>query len=234
MPNSYKIYQLFHFFISRFSYQILNTKEQDRGIYWLINPKNPSYPYIRITTHTLEQVVFEKEKIEETLYFIRQQIPSINGRFLDIHISREEVGKNELYDSLCLDTDYYSGVDLSSIFPGIHQVIHEVINPMQEVGTIVAALNQLALQRQRQQKTQRFAFLNVTNILSCLAVIVFLAELFLSLQHSLKQSSILIILGADYKMFTLGAYQFWRLLTSAFVHGSWIHLAVNLLALNQL
>ena len=43
-----------------------------------------------------------------------------------------------------------------------------------------------------------------------------------------------IALGADYKMFTLGLRQFWRLLTTMFLHGSLNHLFMNMISLMTL
>ena len=45
------------------------------------------------------------------------------------------------------------------------------------------------------------------------------------------KSAVYIFLGADYKTFTLGLKQFYRLLSASFVHGSFLHLVCNLYAL---
>lgn len=44
-------------------------------------------------------------------------------------------------------------------------------------------------------------------------------------------NSVLIFLGADYKTFTLGFYELFRLITSAFLHGSFLHLLCNMYSL---
>lgn len=44
-------------------------------------------------------------------------------------------------------------------------------------------------------------------------------------------NSVLIFLGADYKTFTLGFFELFRLITSAFLHGSFLHLLCNMYSL---
>ena len=65
-----------------------------------------------------------------------------------------------------------------------------------------------------------------------ICIINFTLALLLSLKYDM--SSAQIILGADYKTFTLGLKQLYRLITVGFTHGSISHLFMNMLSLSVL
>lgn len=229
----YKIYQLLSFFINKFSYQSFYIKEikKDNEI-WLTNKSNSAYQLIRITNSSLEDDVFDKERIESYLNFYKQHQKLSSLKFVDIHISNEKVYSNESYDTVCINTDYYDGIDLSSAFPSIHNVIHEVKNEQKEINDIVNEINNVNKTKNKSNlkaKVEIF-FPNIVILITvALCVCSYILNFLLSLNYS--DSSALIFLGADYKMFTLGLNQFWRLFTYAFSHGSILHLILNMMAL---
>ena len=63
MNEKYKLYQLLNFFVTKFSYKQIISEQKNDDI-WLYNPGNDAYQLIRLTLGTVEQVVFEKERID--------------------------------------------------------------------------------------------------------------------------------------------------------------------------
>lgn len=72
----------------------------------------------------------------------------------------------------------------------------------------------------------------VTDIISFVCIFSYIISIFLSNKYS--SSSAYIVLGADYKMFTLGLKQYYRLLTMMFNHSGILHLFFNLYSFNSI
>jgi len=229
----YKIYQLISFFVNKFSYQsfLISDYKKDNEI-WLSNKTSHAYQLIRISNSSLEEVVFDEERINKYIAFYESHQKIKDVRFVDIHVSNEKVGINEKYNTVCINSNYYDGIDLSKDYPGINSVVHEVNDDKQEINNIINTINEANKAKSKANLKAKLIVSNpyivtITTIILC--VISYILSYILSDTYS--SSSSLIFLGADYKMFTLGLGQFWRLFTYAFSHGSFLHLAMNMLAL---
>lgn len=233
MNNSYKIYQLLHFFVSRFSYQVLLTQSKDDpDTIWLINTKECIYPLIRVTTKTLEQVIFEKESLKNSIVLFQKQFSLHSDKFLDVHISLENISEEEFFDSVCIEENHYSGIELTPIFPGVTAVIHKVENPVVEIQSIIFSLNKSIAERRLQKKKWNIQNFSITLSVILTSFTIYLLMLFLNTK--VTNSTSLILVGGNYSMFTIGAKEYWRLFTSSFVHFSWLHLSLNCLSFYQL
>ncbi|MBR2802751.1 MAG: rhomboid family intramembrane serine protease [Erysipelotrichaceae bacterium] len=228
MNEKYKLYQLLNFFVTKFSYKQIISEQKNDDI-WLYNPGNDAYQLIRLTLGTVEQVVFEKERIDGFRQRVALSQRLNDLRFLDIHIGREEVLEKEIYDTVSMDSDYYSGIDVSYAYPGIKRVIHPVTDGNAEIGAILSDLQRGAQVRSAQKRALKAQKFSLTYVLIALCVIDYLIQLLLS--RSISQSAAMVIVGANYKMFTLGLHQFWRLLTVGLTHGSPLHLLMNMTSL---
>ena len=154
--NLYKIYQLISFFILKFSYKTLNVPNKKDDEIWLVNPGHEYYPLIRITLNTIEQVIFEQERIDETVKMVFKRLRINKGRFLDVHVTKDEVLNSEIYDSLALESNYHSGLELNDIFPGINNVVHDVENGTLEIQEIFQELNTYSKQARTQKRNLTF------------------------------------------------------------------------------
>ncbi len=228
--NLYKLYQLFNFFNAKFSYQLVNFGErQTKKELWIANPSSNAYQLIRLTVSSLETVEFEKTRIDQNIASFSRAAKNEKINFLDMHLTREEVYEEEVYDTVSLDSDYYDGLDISSAYPGIKHVVHDVKDPNAELQGIINEINRNNTEKIRQQKALRRKPNAVTITLIAISVIVYGLQYFLGLKY--PQTAVDIILGADYRFFTQSLHQYWRLASVMFTHGSWIHLLMNMSAL---
>lgn len=230
--NLYKIYQLISFFILKFSYKTLNVPNKKDDEIWLVNPGHEYYPLIRITLNTIEQVIFEQERIDETVKMVFKRLRINKGRFLDVHVTKDEVLNSEIYDSLALESNYHSGLELNDIFPGINNVVHDVENGTLEIQEIFQELNTYSKQARTQKRNLKVKLPLVTSITIAICFGMYLLSQFLGSRYGLTNA--LIFLGGDYKMFTVGLGQFFRLITVGFLHSGLVHLLMNMLALYSL
>ena len=234
MSENYKLYQLLSFFVMKFSYKTLQFKDMRQDELWLVNPGHEYYPLIRLTTNSIEQVIFEKARLDEMIDSLKKRLGIRKGRFLDIHIHRDEVLEKEAFDSCAIETDYYSGLDLSDIYPGIKRVVHDVSNPDLEIREIMQEIGNYSKQARVQKRNLKTKYPVVTIVTMIICLVMMLIDMYLNMNLADSDIDSLIVLGANYEMFTVGLYQFWRLLTSGFLHGSLVHLAMNMISLYYL
>lgn len=227
--NNYKIYQLFSFFAMKFSYKTLNFNGNKQDELWLINPGHQYYPLIRITSSSIETVMFEEDRIRNLIDNIFKRFKIKNGRFLDIHVGQEEILDIEKFDSISLDQNYYSGIEVNDIYPGIHNVVHEVSDPNLEIASILKELNEYGKQAKIQKRNLKVKLPIVTTVTMVICIIMYLITVILEKDYG--NINTLIVLGANYKTFTVGLYEFYRLVTAGFLHGGIFHLLMNMLAL---
>ena len=230
--NIYKLYQIMEYLSLKFDYQAIFIKDIKKDEIWLINENNPNYQIIRLTTNDLETLNYDQDRINKTIRnFSVRMVKDI--KFLDIHIGEYEV-LDEKHDTISIDENYYAGISLDNIFPGLKNIIHEIDNQEKEINDIVLRINQHSSKLNQSRKKKRFfgQSSKATTIIMIICIINFTLALLLSLKYDM--SSAQIILGADYKTFTLGLKQLYRLITVGFTHGSISHLFMNMLSLSVL
>lgn len=233
MNDSYKLYQLMHFFVMKFSYKILNVQGQKNDELFLISPSHSLYPLIRITLSSIEQVTFDKDRLHMITDNIFYQMHIKTGRLLDIHIFQDEILDHEEFDSIALDLDYYAGLELNDIYPGIKNVLHKVADPSKEIEHIMRDLAEYSkASNVQKKKIKRHDLPIVTYVTIAICLIFFILTYLLERNYTSVDS--LIALGANYKTFTVGLHEFWRLLTSGFLHSGIFHLIFNMLSLYSL
>ena len=229
MDNTYKITQLLHFFLTKFNYKSVILSRVQKDEVWLVNGENQTYSLIRITTKSIEQVIYEKSRLDESINFLVNKLRLPNRTFLDIHIGKDIILDDEVYDSIAIDNDYYDGIDVSFAYPGIKNVVHETSDPIAETKQLINDINETVVTARKQKRNLRKIPMIVTYVTMTICVINFILSFLLQMNYDSVAS--MIVMGADYKMFTLGLNQFWRLLTYSFVHGSIIHLLMNMYSL---
>lgn len=230
----YKIVQLMEVFIGKYNYKqvILNEHINYKSSEcWLTNMENPYYQVIRLTLSSSSSYLFEKERIDNYLSFFRKHSNSTELKFLDIHICQDSYEKdNEPYDFNNIDYKFSNGVDVKDIYPEIYDVIHNVDDGKVEVERLTTRIIKTFKQK---KKNLPFHLRNrcfCTYIIIGLCIVNYLLSLFLKYKFG-NTSSVFVILGADYKTFTFGLKQFYRLFTYAFVHNDIFHLFCNMISL---
>ena len=232
MDNLYKVFQVSEIFISRYGYkQILleSFSSYNRQEHWLVNENDPNYQLIRITTLPPTAVTYDKERIEAYLGFLTQRFQR-EMTFLDLHISREPyVQEDEEYPHGNIEEGYYDGVDLKQIYPEIYECIHEVSDKQKEIIDLVHRMSGVANTKKAAQPSMVQRRPIASYIIMGLCVLNYLLSLYLSRKYDM--SVVYVLLGADYKTFTLGLREFYRFLTCGFVHGGLLHLLTNMYSL---
>ena len=237
MNNSelYKSYQIFNFLIEKFGYITFTFySRNNENELWLTSKENKNYQIVRISNNSTQIKPDDYAKINAIKNVIKKEFFIDEVNFLDIHICKEEVyDDNDMI--ACIDKDYKSGIDLTNIYPGIYDVITEVEDQESEIKRLISRINVTLSQVKNKEKQKPFIKKLLDNprlvisVLILVSIVMNMITMFLSTKYSTSAS--LIFLGADYKMFTLGLGQYWRLFTYSFLHSSLIHLFTNCFSL---
>ena len=194
--------------------------------FWLYKIDDPHYQLIRITTNKASDSIHDENRIMQKHDYISKKF-GITPKFLDIHISDEEYDPGyEKYDYANIDYNFHNGVDVEQFYPGIYSTIdrENEINNLQYMIRQGAKIKKEAIREQKNFKT-----IPITLSLIIICSIIYIIELALTARYS--DASAYIILGAEYKTFTLGLRQYYRLFTNALLHGSFLHLVSNMVSL---
>lgn len=235
MKETYKIFQLMNFFISKYNYISFNIKgytKEDEA--FIASSDNKNYQMIRISMTPCYITQEEKERLEQFKTVIGKQFGLKDIKFLDIHICNDEIDGDFPFDIEALNTNYHDGPKLDEIYSGIYDVIQDSDNQEEEIRKNVLAINN-AIKKLREKAKKRPLLKKmqdekcpITFIIMGICILIYIMTLLFSRKYS--TSACAILLGADYKIFTLGLHEFYRLLTYCFVHVSLLHLLCNLMA----
>ena len=226
----YKLYQLSNILVSKYEFKQILIEEyksfaKTEG--WFINENDPNYNLIRVTFNTAGQTDDDLERIMKYIDFLSTSL-KIDIRFLDIHISNEKYDRSlEQYDYLNIEEGYSDGTDVSKIYPEIYNVIHQVENQEKEIFNLAKQMQEAIQNRRKQFLKQHRPIATYITMAVCIAI--YLISLIMSQKYS--ENTVYIFLGASYTTFTLGLKQYYRLITSGFVHGGFIHLLTNMYSL---
>ena len=200
---------------------------------WFFNAEDPNYQLIRVTIRP--QSIFEedRDRVEHVITGISYLKEIEDLSFLDIHISREEYsGKEEEYPHLNLYTrGYAEGHDVSKIYPKLYTCLEAIDEEKipDEIHALSEKLNEAHAKKNKKAPLFKQDRCFVTYGIIALCAIVYIVSLLMSRKYT--RSAVFVFLGADYKTFTLGLRQFWRLFTTAFIHGGFLHLFTNMYSL---
>lgn len=233
--DSYKIIQLIEFFVNKFNYThtLVNYIDEESNTkgneIWFINENNPNYQLIRISEWNLiNKHIFNASMVAVIEKFKESNVVKDDYKVLDIHICKDEVIGEYPYDLICVDNNYYSGIELEDKYPGLKKCIHPITDNKETKGLLNNIQNRIKENRRKLPFLIRYDNL-FTLITIGISVIVSLLSFYISIRYD--SNSAAIIMGADYMTFTLGFKQFYRLISMAFVHGSVVHLIMNMYSL---
>lgn len=211
-----KLISLMNLFKTKYGYTevVTPSSEFPDAIYY---KENEEFSLIRLTTS--ETAINEEENkklIDKINQLIKNKKINDNYNFLDIHIANRNVLGTETFNTIFIYDNHYDGIDVSNYFPDLNSNFFETNENYKKLTKKRTKLDLI--------KTRP---ITMTIIIVCF--IVYFVSLYLSTKYS--KSTSLILLGSDYKMFTVGLNQYFRLLTMAFNHGSIIHLICNMYSL---
>lgn len=188
--------------------------EQYLEIY-IYNKTDSNFNLIRICDKPFVDKEDNDHVIEKVNELVKKNIINSDAKFLDIHLSEQSVSGDELFDTVFMSLKKFSGVDVNKYFPKLYEKLFIQVNK----------------DIYKETKIRLFYYKApfVTYILIGICFISYILSMILSKKYD--SSTAYILLGADYKTFTLGLKQYYRLLTMAFSHGSVFHLIMNMYSL---
>ena len=230
----YKLFQISDVLVSKYGYtQVLLKKYQYlmNQEAWLFNSKSDNFKVIRLTFSSARQYEYETERVNEYISYFCTITKQKSIKILDIHINNEPYNKeNEPHDYLNIDENHYEGFDISNLYPEVINCIHHVENQEKEITDILKRMTKKFKDNVKKQSLISNKSYLITYIVIGLCIINYLLSIYLRFKYD-DLSSIFVVLGADYKTFTLGLNQFYRLFTYAFVHNDIIHLLCNMFSI---
>ena len=129
-----------------------------------------------------------------------------------------------------IEEEFHNGVDVSGIYPDIYSALRDRQDEEEQKAAARRALKeQLEHHKERLQENYSVQNCAITYGIIILCFVIYLIEVLLSRNYD--DACAYIIMGADYKTFTLGLRQYYRLFTNAFLHGSFLHLISNMYSL---
>ncbi len=224
--DQYKMYQVANVLISHygFSQVVLDRYQQYSGEEaWLVNGDDPHFQLIRVSLAEPLIDQNDENRIDDYLKILKERTGK-GIRFLDIHIGTDAYRSDRQYDHLELEEAYAQGTDLHEIYPEIYSSIHKVENEESEILALASQMRKAILERRRRLLKQRRPVYNYTVMTIC----VLLYGITYLFSRTYSFNSVLIFLGANYHMFTLGLKQYYRLILCGFLHGSIFHLFTNM------
>jgi membrane associated rhomboid family serine protease len=207
--------------------------------FWLINASE-KYQIIHLTDekesqriHNSDYTVQTYNRICELLYEVK------NCRMLDISLNEDSVDRQShgiryihLHPGCALEDD------IREIFPEMATVIHDVQDPQQELVKLEREIVLQAMKKRRSTNSFPFAargsLCRSFIIPAVICVILWAAVNLMAAAHQTATVNTAIALGAYYKAFVTILHQYWRLLTSGFIHVSVLHLLCNMISLFSL
>ena len=228
-PFVTKAFSLLKHLHLKYGFSLIKPKigrQNDLDEYWIMNENDPHYQLIRITSKKASDFKLEEQRIRLINEVVGRQIGKVPS-FLDIHVTEEAYEPSfEEYDYMNLEYEFHNGVDVHEFYPEIYTALRDKI----EANTVgYAAREGIEFKKERSRQYTSFKACYVTYILMIICIILYIGEVILTRRYD--DASAYIIMGADYKTFTLGLKQYYRLFTCAFLHGSFIHILSNMYSL---
>lgn len=234
------IMKLVHYFITEENYNPIVVNGVKDEI-WLENSEGP-YKIVRINSNNIfnkEQLSYDYYKIESVVKQIKKKTFSFKMNTLNILLDVNEDLKIE-------DTKNITAVPLlnedlnitdKSILDAFPDINEKLLKDTTGVDLIVNVTKDINEKTEKTNKVYEKTFkpkpIVLTNLIIAICVIVFVIEIFVGGVNILwgeVTNDVFIKLGATHKLL-LQNHEIWRLITAAFLHGSLLHILVNMYSL---
>lgn len=225
-----------YFLVSQHQYEQVKLSPHDED-FWLYNRNHEKFSIIRLTT---ESMLKYKEN-KDTILTKAKKVGDLFNQdvdLLNIHFTDEDV-------NLFFEPGYYQAqVNETVISPMLVEQFPRIKTALLPVGDNLEQEMKMRQMRfeefnkrrfaramqKTQSKKKKFTF-GLTHGIIIVNVLFFAVGLFITYQTNRSFSSI--FMGALYKPLVYGNHEWWRIITAGFVHGDYLHLLVNMIALFQ-
>lgn len=229
------IMSLVHYFVTEENYTPINVQGANNEI-WLEN-LSAKYKIVRINSkyiHNDEQYKFDIFKMQYIIKQIKRKTLSIKMNALNICLDLGDYVTLNDNPSNIIDTVKVSDLTsvkknefLSNIFPKLKTNSLKKTANIEDVIEVTDDINKKTEEENTKfEKVFKPKKIVITYILIGINIIMYLLSLFITNNFN----AALIILGANNRTLVLSG-DYYRLITSAFLHGSLLHLLVNMYSL---
>ena len=217
--------ELSEFFIKKHGFQMVAMPKEQKEI-WLCNVENKETPILMLSaqsTDALNQAAIMEHRMALAKVF------HVDHVGLNISVNQESILTDE--HTVVLAPGSHSVSSLIDSFNDIKMVLNESANPERALKKAYMSLGRTAM---KLQKKARRRALKVSTVVAVITIVIFLMSLYLQFQKGVSLEVAAIMLGAYYKPLISYGGEWFRLLTSGFLHVDYFHLLINLLALKNL
>ena len=228
------IMSLVHYFVTEENYTPINVQGANNEI-WLENLEGP-YKIVRINSkyiHNEEQYKFDIFKMRFVIKQIKKKTLSLKMNVLNICLDLGNAVKLDKVDK-SIDTvnitslsDVKKNKSLGEIFPKIKTNSFKKTDNLEKIIHITEDINK----KTEKENSKYEDIFKPKTIVVTKALIIFNILLYIvTLLYSDNFTKSLILLGANSRDLVMNG-EYYRLITNAFLHGSIVHLLVNMYSL---
>ena len=228
------IMSLVHYFVTEENYTPINVQGAKNEI-WLENLEGP-YKIVRINSkyiHNDEQYNMDLFKMQFVIKQIKKKTLSFKMNALNICLDlndRVELTKEDkIIDTITVNdlSDIKKNKFLGDIFPKIQTNKFKKTNDLDSIINVTEDINKKTeVENKKFEEIFKTKNIVVTKIIIAICIALYFISSFLTESFAFS----LVLLGANNRALVLTG-EVWRLITSAFLHGNLIHLAVNMYSL---
>lgn len=228
---------LVHFFVTKENYAPISVQGAKDEI-WLEKLDGP-YRIIRISCNPIineEQFKFDILKTKHVLRQIKRKTLSFKINALNIYLDLNKKIDNKNIkniDSLNIESidDIKKNSDIIKLYPNINKELFKSQDGFEFLVNVTSDINEhTAYENEKFSKLFSPKLIVFTNIYSLLCIIMYVILAISSKNIFDISVNTLVNFGAN-NILLVKSHQIYRLITSAFLHGSLIHLIVNLYSL---
>ncbi len=216
--------ELSNYFIKKHKYQLMTLNKETQEM-WLIHPSH-DYPILMISTLTTDS--FNKDELRLHRHALSMLLKS-KADGINFSVNKDSTF-SDAQNIIVSD----EGVSNDSVLNTFKDLDH-LLKPSSNLGL---AMNKVAQSIQknmtRLQKVNALQSNKVTLILSVILSIFFGLTYYIGIKYEMNFTETLLVLGAYYKPLIVIGHQYWRLITPMLLHGSFLHLFMNLIAMRNL
>lgn len=224
--------QIFHHLVVNENYQMVRIMGRTQN-FWLVNPSHKMYPVVAVVKYDPLQFTQDENNLKQTHRAILDAIGR-EGKLLLINVNENNVAFDNEYMKQVILTVSKEHESIDG-FHGIANCVHDVENPQEEYAAIARQIEAFQQKKLKEFKKKRFRMRiqPITSITMVICTILFLAVNLLS-SYAPSSTSAVVAMGGYYKTNVIAAHEYWRLLTSGFLHFDIFHYLMNMYALFQL
>lgn len=217
--------ELSDFFIKKFKYQLITLNKETQEL-WLVNAKHDTYPILVVTTQTTDTLDFMTlEHHRKALAMLLHTAP--NG----LNFSVNDASILSTSETIIATDTRFSKPEIESVFPGITKLLQPTKNVSMATQRVSKSIRKNMTKLRRMNKiSSNIVTLGLTVILTFMFGLTY----YIANKNNVPFIYGLLYLGAYQKSLIVQYHQYYRFIMPMFLHGSIIHLLMNVISMRNL